>query len=39
MIFKRVFALILCRSTLFVTALKGFGQEDQPAKLTTEELE
>jgi hypothetical protein len=39
MTFKRVFALILCRSILFVTAPKGFGKEDQPAKLTTGELE
>jgi hypothetical protein len=39
MIFKRIFALILCCSILFVTAPKGFGQEDQPAKLTTKELE
>jgi hypothetical protein len=39
LLLKRILAPLLCCSILFVTARKGIGQEDQPAKVTTEELE
>jgi hypothetical protein len=39
MMIKRILALLLCCSILFVTAPAGFAQSEQPAKLTSKELE